>query len=332
MEVTEHKKCRLAIDGHVLLQKEKTGVGQTAQYLINELVKNGNFDVQINFVDFLGYRCHGLIKHYKSQGCRIRLCWWMPYSVYAKIFEKLKIPYFVLFGRKKRYTLFFEYKVPYKVGTKVANYVHDVNYKVFPDTVERSDLKWLEENLPAYCDRSDVIITVSEFSKKEIMKYMDIHGDRIEVVPNGVDCEKYSKQTDLNKIDVVKNKYGIDGEYILYMGTLEPRKNIGLLIEAYHILTGDNSDLLKLVIAGKKGWMYEHLFQMVQEFGLGDQVIFTGYIEDEDCPALMSGAKLFVFPSLYEVLASRRLRRWHVVHLLSFLTRRHYWKRRENVR
>lgn len=57
--------------------------------------------------------------------------------------------------------------MPYKVGTKVANYVHDVNYKVFPDTVERSDLKWLEENLPAYCDRSDVIITVSEFSKRK---------------------------------------------------------------------------------------------------------------------------------------------------------------------
>lgn len=110
MEVTENKKSRLAVDGHVLLQKEKTGVGQTAQYLINELVKNENFDVQINFVDFLGYRCHGLIKHYKSQGCRIRLCWWMPYSVYAKIFEKFKIPYFVMFGRKNRYTLFLSIK------------------------------------------------------------------------------------------------------------------------------------------------------------------------------------------------------------------------------
>lgn len=300
MEVTENKKCRLAVDGHVLLQKEKTGVGQTAQYLINELVKNENFDVQINFVDFLGYRCHGLIKHYKSQGCRIRLCWWMPYSVYAKIFEKFKIPYFVLFGRKNRYTLFFEYKVPYKVGTKVANYVHDVNYKVFPDTVEQSDLKWLEENLPVYCDRSDVIITVSEFSKKEIIKYLDIAGNQIAVVPNGVDCEKYSRKMDLNQIAATRNKYGIDGEYILYMGTLEPRKNIGILIEAYHILLGDNNDLPKLVIAGRKGWMYERLFQMVQEFGLENQIIFTGYIEDSDCPVLMSGAKLFVFPSLYE--------------------------------
>lgn len=99
------------------------------------------------------------------------------------------------------------------------------------------------------------------------MKYMDIHGDRIEVVPNGVDCEKYSKQTDLNKIDVVKNKYGIDGEYILYMGTLEPRKNIGLLIEAYHILTGDNSDLLKLVIAGKRDGCTNIYFRWFRSLG-----------------------------------------------------------------
>lgn len=300
MEVAKTKKCRIAIDGHVLLQKEKTGVGQTAQYLIDELVKNTELDIQINFVDFLGYRCRKLIRHYKRQGCRIKFCWWLSYSIYAKVFEAFKIPYFFLFGRKNDCTLFFEYKVPYKVGTKVANYVHDVNYKVHPETMEKSALKWLEESLPLYCDRSDVIITVSEFSKGEIIKYVDIKGNRIEVVQNGVDCEKYNRATDLKKIEEVRDKYGIAGEYILYLGTLEPRKNIGVLIEAYHILAEDNISLPKLVIAGKKGWMYERLFQMVQEFGLESQIIFTGYIEDKDSPALMSGAKLFVFPSLYE--------------------------------
>lgn len=300
MEATKKKKYRLAIDGHVLLQKEKTGVGQTAQYLIDELVKNPELDIQINFVDFLGYRCRGLIKHYKRQGCRIKFCWWLPYSVYVKVFEAFKIPYFVLFGRKNSCTLFFEYRVPYGTGTKVANYVHDVNYKVYPETVEKLTLKWLGENLPVYCDRSDVIITVSEFSKKEIIRYMDIEGGRIQVVLNGVDCEKYSRKTDLNQIEAVKLKYGIEGEYILYMGTLEPRKNIGVLIEAYHILVEAGNSLPELVIAGKKGWMYEQLFQMVRDFELENKIIFTGYIEDDDCPVLMSGAKMFVFPSMYE--------------------------------
>lgn len=300
MGTAKNKKYRLAIDGHVLLQKEKTGVGQTAQYLIDELVKNSDFDIQFNFVDFFGYRCRKIIKHYKSQGCRIKFCWWLPYSVYVKIFERFQIPYFFLFGRKNDVTLFFEYQVPYKVGTKVANYVYDVNYKVYPETVDKPTLNWLNEKLPLYCDRSDIIITISEFSKKEIEKYMGIDSSKIHVVPCGVDCKKYNRNAGMNQINAVRRKYGIEGDYILYMGTLEPRKNIALLIKAYYDLSKKKSDLPKLVIAGKKGWMYEQLFQMVLELGLRDWVIFTGYIEDDDSPALMSGAELFVFPSLYE--------------------------------
>lgn len=295
-----NKKYKIAVDGHVLLQREKTGVGRTAQYLIDELVKNRDLDIQINFVDFLGYRCRGLIKHYKRQGCRIKFCWWLPYSVYARIFEKCKIPYYFLFGRRNDITLFFEYKVPFGVGTKVADYIYDVNYKVYPETVDRSALKWLNESLPLYCARSDMIITISEFSKKEIGNYLGIDENKIYVVPCGVDCERYSRAACVNQIHAVCEKYGIEGEYILYMGTLEPRKNIAVLIEAYHILTEKKNRLPRLVIAGKKGWMYEHLFQMVSDLGLNDQVLFTGYIEEGDSAAFLSGAKLFVFPSLYE--------------------------------
>lgn len=300
MEVTKNTRYKIAIDGHVLLQREKTGVGQTAQYLIDELVKNNDLEIQINFVDLFGYRCRGLIKHYKRQGCRIKFCWWLPYSVYANVFEKYKIPYFFLFGKKNDITLFFEYQVPYGVGTKVADYVYDVNYKVYPETVDSSALKWLNEKLPLYCERSDMIITISRFSKKEIEKYLGIDERKIQVVPCGVDCERYSREACASQIHAVRKKYGIEGEYILYMGTLEPRKNIAVLIEAYHILSEKKNRLPKLVIAGKKGWMYDQLFQMVSEFRLDDQVLFTGYIEEGDSNVLMSGAKLFVFPSLYE--------------------------------
>lgn len=300
MEATKNKKFKLAIDGHVLLQKEKTGVGLTAQYLIDELVRNSGFEIQINFADFFGYRCREIIKHYWNEGCKVKLCWWLPYSVYNKLFETFKLPYFLIFGRKNDITLFFEYQVPYRVGTKTANYVYDVNYKVYPETVDKSALRWLNEKIPIYCDRSDIIITISEFSKKEIEKYMGIEGSRVQVVPCGVDCKKYNGSISESQVDAVKGKYRIEGSYILYMGTLEPRKNIALLIEAYYALAKEKDNLPKLVIAGKKGWMYEQLFDMVVEYGLDDRVVFTGYIEDSDSPALMSGAELFVFPSIYE--------------------------------
>lgn len=300
METIKTGKYKLAIDGHVLLQKEKTGVGWTAQYLIDELVKNKDIDVQINFVDFLGYRCRKLIRHYRSCGCKIKFCWWMPYSVYLKIFKKFKIPYYFLFGRKNNATLFFEYYVPYKVGTKTVNYVYDVNYKVYPETVEDRDFQWLNKNMQIYCDRSDIIITISEFSKREIKKYLKVDSNSIHVVHNGVDFEKYNKEISQIHIDSVRKKYGIEGKYILYLGTLEPRKNIAVLIEAYHKLMQQRDKTPKLVIAGRKGWKYEHLFQMVSDFKLNEEIIFIGYIDKEDNPALLSGAEIFVFPSLYE--------------------------------
>ncbi|MCI8316861.1 MAG: glycosyltransferase family 4 protein [Lachnospiraceae bacterium] len=185
------------------------------------------------------------------------------------------------------------------MGTKVANYVYDVNYKVYSETVDHSTLVWLDKNLPIYCDRSDLILTISEFSKKQIEKYMKIKESKIQIVPCGVDCDKY-KKLDIEKINFVKHKYGIAGDYILYMGTLEPRKNIVILIEAYYLMTQKKTNIPKLIIAGKRGWMYEQLFQKTLEYKLEDQIIFTGYIENDDCPVLMSGAELFVFPSLYE--------------------------------
>ena len=102
----------------------------------------------------------------------------------------------------------------------------------------------------------------------------------------------------------VKKKYGIRGDYILYVGTLQPRKNLIRLIQAFKNLKSQIPNLkikdLKLVICGKKGWLYEEIFQKVKELGLEKEVIFTGYVPEEDLPALYKGARCFVLVSLYE--------------------------------
>ena len=95
----------------------------------------------------------------------------------------------------------------------------------------------------------------------------------------------------------VKRRYGLDFPFILSLGTLEPRKNFAGLIEAYALMKDKR---LKLVIAGGKGWLYQEIFARVEKLGLEGQVIFPGFIADEDLPALYNLAELFVFPSLYE--------------------------------
>ena len=99
----------------------------------------------------------------------------------------------------------------------------------------------------------------------------------------------------------LKKSLEIEGEYFLYLGTIEPRKNLERLIEAYHIFSQKaGNDCPKLVLAGGKGWLYDSIFAKVTELKLSDKVIFTKYVPSEDMNALMCGALAFVFPSVYE--------------------------------
>jgi len=105
----------------------------------------------------------------------------------------------------------------------------------------------------------------------------------------------------MENTEKIKKKYGIEGDYVLYVGTLQPRKNLVRLIEAFNItIKHYNNKTIKLVIAGKKGWMYEEIFEKVKTLGLEKEVIFTGYVADEELPVLYKGAKCFVLVSLYE--------------------------------
>ncbi len=156
-------------------------------------------------------------------------------------------------------------------------------------------------DLPQALQQANIVITASQCSKEDILEYFGavITEDRIRVIPLAAN-ERYRQIDNQDLINNVKNSYGIDRHYILFVGTLEPRKNIVSLIRAYSILP----DYLKhdhlLVICGKKGWYFGEIFMMVEELGLEDKIVFTDYVPDEDVPLLMNGAKIFVYPSFYE--------------------------------
>jgi glycosyltransferase involved in cell wall biosynthesis len=98
----------------------------------------------------------------------------------------------------------------------------------------------------------------------------------------------------------VRAKYGLPQGYILYVGTIQPRKNIDTLIEAYHRLNQVRNGMPKLVIVGRKGWLYDKLFARIAELGLVDEVIFTGFVPDEELPHIYDGARLFTYLSFFE--------------------------------
>ncbi|MEW9124908.1 MAG: glycosyltransferase family 1 protein, partial [Thermotaleaceae bacterium] len=151
---------------------------------------------------------------------------------------------------------------------------------------------------PMSIKRAERIITDSENTKKDIIGFFPKAKDKIRVIYPG--SPDFKRIEDQKHIEAVKANHKIAGKYILYMGTLEPRKNLIRLIEAYHKLVNEEKIEQKLVLAGKKGWLYNDIFSKIVELHLEEQVIFTDYISEEDKSALYSGAEVFAYPSLYE--------------------------------
>ncbi len=239
------------------------------------------------------------LQPYVSQNLRTNGAFCSPYA-YRVLSAFLPVPYRWFFGKKAQITHFFNYIVPPCVAGKTVVTVHDMVYRAFPETVRGRTKKMLDVGLVPSMKRADRIVTDSEFSKSEIIKYYPQFADKIRVVPCGVDLEKFHPEKDAARIAQVRSTYGIAENYFLYLGTLEPRKNLERLIEAYAAFAKSHAHPAQLVLAGGKGWLYDGIFAKVQALGLEKQVIFTQYIASEDMCALMSGALAFVFPSIYE--------------------------------
>ena len=175
--------------------------------------------------------------------------------------------------------------------------VHDLGYLYYPEAHSLLDRLYLDLSTRYNARAATHLVADSSATKRDLIERYGTAPDKITVVYPGYDDTVFQPVRDEKAIGAVKAKYGIAGDYILFVGTLQPRKNLTRLIEAYWKLKVGS---WKLVIAGKKGWLYREIFQQVEKLGLEGKVVFTGYVPEGDLPALLSGARLFVFPSLYE--------------------------------
>lgn len=292
----------IQFDAQLLLDNHKTGIGWTAQKIIEGLAKaekQNSYMLNYFAVRRLSQK-RDYVKNLMQLGCRPNECRWFDSKVYKLLYNFIPIPYSLFFGNKADITHFMNYHVPPGVKGKVVTMVYDTVYKAFPETMNARTRFMLNLSMKRSCKRADIIVTISRFSKSEIIKYLGVSPDKIVVMPCGVDFELFRPGYDEEDIRAAKNKYGLKGGYLLYLGTLEPRKNIDRLVDAYALVRQRIDNPPKLVIAGRKGWQYDSVFKKVRELGLADDVIFTGYVDAPDSPLLMNGAIAFVFPSIYE--------------------------------
>ncbi len=194
-----------------------------------------------------------------------------------------------------------QYITPFFVSKKVQvmTIIHDISFKVYPEFIKFSDLFFLKILIPLSLGRADKIIGVSRFTAEELKKYYPASQNKVAWIHNAVSEDFLRQDISPEKILAAKKKYHLPDEYILYIGTLQPRKNLPVLIEAYAKIK--NAVSAKLAIAGGRGHNLDpRIDKTVSELNLKKDVFFPGFINEKDKAAIMKGARVFCFPSLYE--------------------------------
>ncbi len=173
--------------------------------------------------------------------------------------------------------------------------VYDLSFMHFPDSFPALQRRYLQSQTARSCAHARRVITISESGRQDVQEIFKVPRQRIDVVFPGVDAQFQPLPVDL--VAAFRKREELPRQFILHMGTLQPRKNIPVLLDALAQLK--RPDVL-LVLAGGKGWLYEDIFTRIKELGLRDQVRFTGYVQDASLPLWYNAATLLVFPSIYE--------------------------------
>ncbi len=176
--------------------------------------------------------------------------------------------------------------------------LHDLIPLIYPEYHLPLNRIFLTQMFPRFLRQADAIISVSESTKRDAMKLLNIPEEKITVVTEGVEPRFYPIK-DPNRLAAVRDKHGLPEKFILIVSTIEPRKNHKVLIDAYAEVRKSHPDVA-LAIVGKNGWMYEGFYEHLRESGLQKEVKLLGRVEDFELSVLLSAATIFAFPSLYE--------------------------------
>jgi len=275
-----------------------TGVGQYVFNLVNSLKK---INPENEYHYFYGTYISSEIKNEPSKIVNLArrasfkgiIPYWLKYSI-----RRLNLRFPV---SKRGIILYHETNfIPVMhFGVPEISTVHDLTAILYPETHPAERVKFFKKRFDKEIHDFRYIIAVSENTKRDLIELTDYPPERIIVIYEGYH-RRFKKYNNDMRIAAYLQGKGLPQKYILFVGTLEPRKNIEFLIRSYSGLEKRLRDEHPLLIAGSKGWYYEAIFRLVDDLNLQSNVHFLGYIPDEELPLLYNGASLFVYPSLYE--------------------------------
>jgi glycosyltransferase involved in cell wall biosynthesis len=174
--------------------------------------------------------------------------------------------------------------------------IHDLAFIRFPYTFRSYNRTYLDLATRVSVRRATRILAVSEHTRREVVGLLGVPAERVVVTPNA--ARVHFRPPAAEALAAFRTRHSLPEQFVLYVGTLEPRKNLTTLLDAYAQIARQSA--VPLLVGGGKGWMYDAVFARLEALGLRDRVHFVGYLDEEELPLWYAAARLFVFPSLYE--------------------------------
>ncbi|MBI2414140.1 MAG: glycosyltransferase family 4 protein [Deltaproteobacteria bacterium] len=283
---------QIAFDGRVI-KAGKSGVGVYAESLLNALAS-------IDKKSVYKVLSHGVFKFRSRNFASVQTNVSIESHPFGDIWEQFYLP---LYLKGKKVDVFHSptFHIPFVSGRfKKVVTIHDLVSFRTPQTQPRRFTLYSRFMIRFAVGSADAIIVPSKTVKSELTGLLNVSPEILHVIPEAP--RGMFRPVDKAACESVGRKYGLSDKFILTVGSIEPRKNIPSLIRAYSEMRKKGLTSRKLVICGSKGWMneYERVMSLIGTLGIGDDIIFTGYVPDEDLPAVYTLADLFVYPSLYE--------------------------------
>jgi glycosyltransferase involved in cell wall biosynthesis len=286
---------RIAIDISYL-QTKRAGYGHHTSELLNALLQYGGEHTYTLW----GWSSHidkiALVKfnqtNYRIKAARI------PGFIKRFYWNNLKFPDIQTFTGNFDIFHSLEPLMPPTKNKKVIITIHDLAYKKFPQYFESNVLKW-DISIKRNVNIADAIIVQSQQTKNDIQEFFNVKEKKIHIIHLPVNS--IFSHSDVDDIkDQVRKIYNLHSPFALFVGTLEPRKNIPTLIKSFEQLHKASVSDLKLVIVGKRGWLYDEIFSAINNSVVRNKILYLDYIPETDLATIYKLAKFFVYPSIYE--------------------------------
>lgn len=282
---------RIAIDAHSV----GTGLAGNESYITNLIEALAEIDTVNHYTLYVTRR--EAVKRFDNRWPHVQVRLTLPHTPLVRIPVTLSAE----LRRNPVDVLHVQYTAPPLAPCPVVATIHDLSFEHLPQTFKRRSRAQLRLTVRRTARLAAEVIAPSEYTRHDIIETYKINSERVSVTPLAA-ARTFAPVSEEREVKRVCARYKIEGDYILTVGSIQPRKNLTRLLSAYSALrrARPHANLPKLVIVGKRAWLYGDTLRAIREHELSECVVLTGYVSEADLPALYTGALAFVYPSYFE--------------------------------